>query len=81
MKAKIYDESEANKEEEAVFLKDPQMQGKSRAEMGLKEFKGVEIRSTMAGLDITITKAHFVKLLKLKDQGKAISKYKKNEHY
>ncbi|MCI31064.1 cullin-like protein, partial [Trifolium medium] len=81
MKAKIYDEDEAKKEEEVVVLKNPQMQGKSRAEMGLKDFKGVEIRSTVAGLDITITKAHFVKLLKLKDQGKVISKYKKNEHY
>ncbi|MCI57753.1 hypothetical protein A2U01_0079004, partial [Trifolium medium] len=49
--------------------------------MGLKEFKEVEIRSTVAGLDITITKACLVKLLKLKDQGKVISKYKKIEHY
>ncbi|MCI20620.1 hypothetical protein A2U01_0041782 [Trifolium medium] len=49
--------------------------------MGLKDFKGVEIRSTVVGLNITIPKAHFVKLLELEGQGKVISEYKKDEHY
>ncbi|MCI44535.1 hypothetical protein A2U01_0065774, partial [Trifolium medium] len=49
--------------------------------MGLKEFKGVEIRSNIASLDVTITKAHFAKLLSLEDKGKKISEYTDEEYY
>ncbi|MCH95101.1 hypothetical protein A2U01_0016075, partial [Trifolium medium] len=81
MKSIVYDEYEARLDEEWVVEKNPKLQGKTRKEMGLEEYKEVEIRSTVAGLDIVITKAHFVKLLGLEDKGKIISEYKDNEYY
>ncbi|MCI00252.1 cullin-like protein, partial [Trifolium medium] len=81
MKSKVYDEIEARMEEERAVKKNPKLKGKTRKEMGLEEFKEVEIRSTVVGLDITITRRHFVKLLGLEDKGKIISEYKDNEYY
>ncbi|MCH95931.1 disease resistance protein, partial [Trifolium medium] len=68
-------------EVEQVVLKDPSLQGKTREQMGLKEYKGTKIRSNIAGLDVTITKAHFAKLLSLEDKGKKISDYKNEVYY
>ncbi|MCI06047.1 hypothetical protein A2U01_0027102, partial [Trifolium medium] len=39
------------------------------------------IKSVLAGLDITISRAHFAKLLDVKDQGKRISDYKNEIYY
>ena len=38
-----------------MVLLNPDMKGKSRAEMGLKEFKRTEIRSNVVGIPVTIT--------------------------
>ncbi|MCI26864.1 disease resistance protein, partial [Trifolium medium] len=81
MKSYLYDEHETRLEEEWAVEKNLEMQGKTRKETGLEEFKEVEIRSTIVGLDIIITKAHFVKLLGLEDKGKIISDYKDNTYY
>ncbi|MCH84757.1 hypothetical protein A2U01_0005593 [Trifolium medium] len=81
MKSKVYDDLAARIEEEHIVLKDPSLNGKTRKEMGLKEYNGTEIRSNVAGLDVTITKAHFAKLLSLEDRGKKISEYKIEIYY
>ncbi|MCI50905.1 hypothetical protein A2U01_0072149, partial [Trifolium medium] len=52
---------------EEVIRKDPKMQGKSRAEMGLYPFFGTVIKSVLAGLEITISRAHIAKLLDVVD--------------
>ncbi|MCI27924.1 hypothetical protein A2U01_0049124, partial [Trifolium medium] len=66
---------------EWAVKKNPELQGKTTKEMGLEDFKEVEIRSTIAGMDITIIKGHFVKLLGLEDKGKVISEYKESGYY
>ncbi|MCI59521.1 hypothetical protein A2U01_0080776, partial [Trifolium medium] len=43
------------------------MQGKTRAEMSLNEFTGIVIKSVLAGLKITISRAHIAKLLGVED--------------
>ncbi|MCI15418.1 cullin-like protein, partial [Trifolium medium] len=81
MKAYVYDKIAARTEEEQLILKDPSLKGKSRAEMGLNTFNGTVIKSVLAGLEITISKAHFAKLLEVKDQGKRIADYKNEIYY
>ncbi|MCI84866.1 hypothetical protein A2U01_0106144, partial [Trifolium medium] len=49
--------------------------------MGLSTFKGTVIKSVLAGLEITISRAHFAKLLEIKDQGKRIDDYKSEIYY
>ncbi|MCI93876.1 hypothetical protein A2U01_0115174, partial [Trifolium medium] len=44
--------------------------------MGLSAFKETVIRYVLAGLEITISRAHFAKLMDVKDQGKMIADYK-----
>ncbi|MCI43854.1 transport membrane protein, partial [Trifolium medium] len=67
MKAQVYDEVSARMEEEEMIRNDPKLQGKSRAEMGLSDFSGTVIKSVLAGLEITISRAHFTKLLGVED--------------
>jgi len=55
-RAEIYDKHAAKGEEDHMILLHPELKGKSRAEMGLKKFKRVEIRSNVMGIPITITK-------------------------
>ncbi|MCH92401.1 F-box/kelch-repeat protein, partial [Trifolium medium] len=81
MKSRVYDDVSAKMEVDQLVLKDPSLKGKTREEMGLKAYNGTEIRSVIAGLDITITKAHFAKLLNLEDKGEKISDYKSGLHY
>ncbi|MCI34289.1 LRR receptor-like serine/threonine-protein kinase RCH1, partial [Trifolium medium] len=74
MKARVFDNAAARKEEEEEELinNDPSLKGKSREEIGLSDFKETAIRFVLARLDITISRAHFAKLLDVKDQGKRI---------
>ncbi|MCI04627.1 hypothetical protein A2U01_0025674, partial [Trifolium medium] len=81
MKARVYDNVASRTEEEQLIKKDPSLKGKSREEMGLSTFTGTVIKYVLAGLDITISRAHFAKLLDLKDQGKRISDYKSEIYY
>ncbi|MCI51516.1 hypothetical protein A2U01_0072760, partial [Trifolium medium] len=76
MKAEVFDEVSARMEEEEKVRKDSSLKGKSRSEMGLKEFNGTIIRSVLAGLEITISRAHFAKLLGVDDYGKKIAEYR-----
>jgi len=56
VRAEIYDKEAARREEDKKVLIDPSLEGKTRAEMGLKEFTRIEIRSNIMGIPITITK-------------------------
>ena len=53
VRAGIYDKYAAKAEEDHMVLLNPDMKGKSRAEMGLKEFKRTEIRSNVMGIPVT----------------------------
>ena len=54
VRAEIYDKYAAKQEEVEKILLDPSLKGKTRAEMGLKEFTRTEIRSNLMGIPITI---------------------------
>jgi len=54
LRAKIYDKYAAKAEEDHMVLLNPDLKGKSRAEMSLKEFKRTEIRSNVMGIPVTI---------------------------
>ncbi|XP_050878186.1 uncharacterized protein LOC127082005 [Lathyrus oleraceus] len=54
----VYDEC-------SVALDNGKLKGKSRAEMGLEEFKEVEIRYVVMGVNVTITQSHISKLLNM----------------
>ncbi|MCI72819.1 hypothetical protein A2U01_0094083, partial [Trifolium medium] len=49
--------------------------------MGLNPFSGTVIKSILAGLEITISRQHLVKLLGIEDSGKKIFEYKSNTYY
>jgi len=55
VRAEIYDKYVAKAEEDHLGLLNPDLKGKSRAEMGLKKFRRTEIRSNVMGISITIT--------------------------
>lgn len=40
--------------------------------MGLKEFKKVEIKSTVMGVDVTITKRYISKMIHVSNEGRYI---------
>jgi len=54
VRAEIYDKYDAKAEEDHMVLIDPSIKGKTRADMGLKEFTITEIRSNIMGIPITI---------------------------
>jgi len=55
VRAEIYDKYAAKAEEDHMVLLNPDLKGKSRAKMGLKEFTRTEIRSSIMGIQVTIT--------------------------
>jgi len=54
VRAEIYDKYVVKAEEDHMVLLNPDLKGKSRVEMGLKEFKRTEIRSNVIGIPVTI---------------------------
>jgi len=55
IRAEIYDIESAKSEESQAVSKSPSLKGKSREEMGLGSFNGLEIRSAVMGIPIAIT--------------------------
>ncbi|KEH15602.1 hypothetical protein MTR_0752s0020, partial [Medicago truncatula] len=55
VRAKVFDRRNAEEKEVRAVKENPILKGKSRTEMGLRPFNGTEIRSTMMGMEITIT--------------------------
>jgi len=54
VRVEIYDKHAAKAKEDHMVLLNPELKGKSRAEMGLKKFKRTKIRSNVMGILITI---------------------------
>ena len=54
VRVEIYNKYAAKAEEDHLILLDPSLEGKSRAEMGLKEFTRAETRSSIIGIPVTI---------------------------
>ena len=55
VRAEVYDEEAAKLEEIQKIAENPRLKGKTRVQMGLEEFKEIEVRSAMMGIRVTIT--------------------------
>ncbi|CAL5213821.1 unnamed protein product [Lathyrus oleraceus] len=55
VRAEVYDESSATLEENQKIVEKEELGGKTRAEMGLEDFKEVEITLVVMGVNVTIT--------------------------
>lgn len=51
VRAEVYDENSATLEENQKIVENEELRGKTRAEMGLEDFKEVEIRSAVMGVN------------------------------
>ncbi|XP_058786331.1 uncharacterized protein LOC131660967 [Vicia villosa] len=70
VRAEIYDGDVAAIEEIHKVTNNRELKGKSRDEMGLPEFKEVEINYELMGVDVTITLNHISKLLGMEIVGR-----------
>ncbi|KAK2377054.1 hypothetical protein QL285_077781 [Trifolium repens] len=80
-KAKVYDRASADKEYKDMVEKNKELRGKTRKELGLKPYRGREIKSNILGINVVITQAHIAKILGLDNKGEDIEVYdKKSKH-
>jgi hypothetical protein len=80
-KAYVYDKFEAEEEVRKLVAKDKSLRGKTRVQMGLRPFKGKEIRSNLLGIDVLITQEHIAKVLGLDNEGEKVNMYKANSKF
>ncbi|KAK2422000.1 hypothetical protein QL285_032571 [Trifolium repens] len=80
-KAKVYDRASADKEYKDMVEKNKELRGKTRKELGLKPYRGREIRSNILGINVVITQAHIAKILGLDNKGEDIEVYDKKSKY
>jgi len=69
VRAKVYDKIASVAEESQMVLIYPELEGKSREEMGLKPFVEDEIRSSICGIPVRIAQWHIESVLKAKASG------------
>ncbi|KEH41682.1 hypothetical protein MTR_1g053665 [Medicago truncatula] len=69
VRAEVFDRKDAEEEEARLVKENPRLKGKSRTEMGLKPFKGTEIRSAVMGMEITITVETIAKACRCSNTG------------
>ena len=74
-KAKVFDRASADEEYKNLIAKNKSLKGKTRQELGLKPYRGREIRSNLLGINVVITQAHIAKILGLDNQGEDIEVY------
>ncbi|KAK2423462.1 hypothetical protein QL285_033913 [Trifolium repens] len=80
-KAKVYDRASYDKEYKDMVEKNKELRGKTRKELGLKPYRGREIRSNILGINVVITQAHIAKILGLDNKGVDIEVYDKKSKY
>ncbi|WJX57315.1 NADH:ubiquinone reductase (H(+)-translocating) [Trifolium repens] len=80
-KAKVYDRASADKEYKDMVEKNKELRGKTRKELGLKPYRGREIRSNISGINVVITQADIAKILGLDNKGEDIEVYDKKSKY
>jgi hypothetical protein len=80
-KASVYDQAHADEEVRRMVEKDASLKGKTRSQLGLRPFKGKEIRSNILGINVLITQEHIAKILELDNEGENIDEYNdKSKH-
>ncbi|XP_050902473.1 uncharacterized protein LOC127114014 [Lathyrus oleraceus] len=70
VRTKVHDESAVALKENQKITESEELKGKIRVEMGLEDFKEVEIRSTVMGVNMTITQGHIAKHLNMDNIGR-----------
>ena len=55
IRAEVFDVDSAKAQEREVVLRNPSLKGKTRKEMGLEPFHGLEIKSAVMGIPVSIT--------------------------
>jgi hypothetical protein len=70
VRALIYDKAASETEEKQKILLDPTLAGKSREEMGLEPYTGMEIRSSVLGMSVFIVEWQIASVLRLDASGK-----------
>ncbi|KAK2428761.1 hypothetical protein QL285_027256 [Trifolium repens] len=80
-KATLFDRFSADEEVRKMVEKDSSLRGKSRSELGLKPYRGKEIRSNILGINVLITQEHIAKVLGLDNEGENVDDYdEKSKH-
>ncbi|KAK2436073.1 hypothetical protein QL285_021087 [Trifolium repens] len=80
-KATVFDRFSADEEVRKMIEKDSSLRGKTRRELGLKPFRGKEIRSNILGINVLITQEHIAKILGLDNEGENVDDYdEKSKH-
>jgi hypothetical protein len=80
-KATVFDKFDADEEVRKMVVKDKTLKGKTRVQLGLRPFKGKEIRSNLLGINVLITQEHVAKVLGLDNEGENVNLYKLKSKY
>jgi hypothetical protein len=80
-KAYVFDQFAADEEVRKMVAKDKTLKGKSRVQLGLRPFRGKEIRSNLVGINVLITQEHIAKILVLDNEGEDINLYQLKSKY
>ncbi|WJX12395.1 hypothetical protein P8452_02903 [Trifolium repens] len=80
-KAYVFDKFDADEEVKKLIAKDETLKGKTRVQLGLRPFKGKEIRSNLLGINVLITQEHVAKVLGLDNEGENVNLYKLKSKY
>jgi hypothetical protein len=70
LRAEVYDMEAARLEEKQAVSRNSSLKGKTRVEMGLEPFKGLEIRSAVMGIPITISEEVIAKACMVSSKGR-----------
>jgi len=70
IRAEIYDIKSAKSEESQAVSRNPILKGKSREEMGLGPFNGLEVRSAVMGIPIAITEEVIARACRVAPEGR-----------
>ena len=80
LRAEVFDEKSAHEELEQHYIEDESRRGKTRKQLGLPEFKGTEIRSSLCGVKLILKEETIEKLIQVKSTGVWAGKLKKNTY-
>jgi hypothetical protein len=80
-KAYVFDNFDAENEVRLLVEKKPSLKGKSREQLGLRPFRGKEIRSNLLGMSVVIKQEHIAKMLGLDNKGRDVNEYKGTTKY
>ncbi|KAK2450607.1 hypothetical protein QL285_009720 [Trifolium repens] len=80
-KATIFDKFNSDEEVKKMVEKDGSLKGKTRTQLGLRPYRGKEIRSNIMGINVLITQEHIAKILGLDNEGENVDEYgEKSKH-